>query len=101
IFSILLLVLARWLARARFVLFSGRNCLLRACGAVGSALPWHGRGRRFEPVRVHHNFSKTYRFWPLEKAACGVHLESTNGRHVLTGSASLNLISIFSRPLSS
>src|SRR3954451_7499175 len=25
-----------------------------ACGAVGSALPWHGRGRRFEPVQVHH-----------------------------------------------
>jgi hypothetical protein len=24
-----------------------------ACGAVGSALPWHGRGRRFEPVQVH------------------------------------------------
>src|SRR5487761_2131598 len=26
-----------------------------ACGAVGSALPWHGRGRRFEPVRVHQS----------------------------------------------
>src|SRR5579871_1728209 len=25
----------------------------RACGAVGSALPWHGRGRRFEPDQVH------------------------------------------------
>src|ERR1700728_1904956 len=24
-----------------------------ACGAVGSALPWHGRGRRFEPDQVH------------------------------------------------
>ena len=32
-----------------------------ACGAVGSALPWHGRGRRFEPVQVHHNLSNTYR----------------------------------------
>ena len=27
-----------------------------ACGAVGSALPWHGRGRRFEPVQVHQSF---------------------------------------------
>ena len=26
---------------------------LWACGAVGSALSWHGRGRRFEPVQVH------------------------------------------------
>jgi hypothetical protein len=25
-----------------------------ACGAVGSALPWHGRGRRFDPDQVHH-----------------------------------------------
>src|SRR5260370_40428176 len=27
---------------------------LWACGAVGSALPWHGRGRRFDPDQVHH-----------------------------------------------
>ena len=32
-----------------------------ACGAVGSALPWHGRGRRFEPDQVHQNVSNTYR----------------------------------------
>src|SRR6202011_3652430 len=25
-----------------------------ACGAAGSALPWHGRGRRFDPDQVHH-----------------------------------------------
>lgn len=25
-----------------------------AVGAVGSALPWHGRGHRFEPGTVHH-----------------------------------------------
>ncbi len=31
-----------------------------ACGAVGSALPWHGRGRRFEPDQVHQNPSNTY-----------------------------------------
>jgi hypothetical protein len=27
-----------------------------ACGAAGSALPWHGRGRRFDPDQVHHSF---------------------------------------------
>ena len=27
-----------------------------ACGAVGSALPWHGRGREFESHQVHHVF---------------------------------------------
>src|SRR5437588_4933478 len=32
-----------------------------ACGAVGSALPWHGRGRRFEPDQVHQ--------FPLNKSA--------------------------------
>src|SRR5579859_1397598 len=26
---------------------------LWACGAAGSALPWHGRGRRFDPDQVH------------------------------------------------
>jgi murein DD-endopeptidase MepM/ murein hydrolase activator NlpD len=26
-----------------------------ACGAAGSALPWHGRGRRFDPDQVHQN----------------------------------------------
>jgi hypothetical protein len=27
-----------------------------ACGAAGSALPWHGRGRRFDPDQVHQNY---------------------------------------------
>ena len=27
-----------------------------ACGAAGSALPWHGRGRRFDPDQVHQLF---------------------------------------------
>src|SRR6266496_5726265 len=27
-----------------------------ACGAAGSALPWHGRGRRFDPDQVHQFF---------------------------------------------
>src|SRR4051794_15535833 len=31
-----------------------------ACGAAGSALPWHGRGRRFDPDQVHHFFSTVY-----------------------------------------
>jgi hypothetical protein len=35
-----------------------RSCKLEevslwACGAAGSALPWHGRGRRFDPDQVH------------------------------------------------
>src|SRR6266849_532366 len=29
-----------------------------ACGAAGSALPWHGRGRRFDPDQVHQNSIK-------------------------------------------
>jgi hypothetical protein len=34
----------------------GENRRVRqwACGAAGSALPWHGRGRRFDPDQVHH-----------------------------------------------
>ena len=35
---------------------SRRECSLFAkwaCGAAGSALPWHGRGRRFDPDQVH------------------------------------------------
>src|SRR3974390_1803402 len=31
----------------------------RACGAAGSALPWHGRGRRFDPDQV-HQFSQRF-----------------------------------------
>ena len=31
-----------------------------ACGAAGSALPWHGRGRRFDPDQV-HQFSQQLR----------------------------------------
>ena len=28
-----------------------------ACGAAGSALPWHGRGRRFDPDQVHQTIN--------------------------------------------
>jgi hypothetical protein len=40
------------------VIFSGRNSSpLWACGAVGSALPWHGRGQGFESLQVHQSQS--------------------------------------------
>ena len=29
-----------------------------ACGAAGSALPWHGRGRRFDPDQVHQDIQR-------------------------------------------
>ena len=54
-----------------------------ACGAVGSALPWHGRGRQFESDQVHQN--KPQQNLDLRKCLCastsrkrsrGVHLES-------------------------
>ena len=31
-------------------------CSKWACGAAGSALPWHGRGHRFDPDQVHQSF---------------------------------------------
>ena len=37
-----------------------------ACGAAGSALPWHGRGRRFDPDQVHHQINNLQRFSSLE-----------------------------------
>src|SRR5580692_11311094 len=30
-------------------------CSKWACGAAGSALPWHGRGHRFDPDQVHQS----------------------------------------------
>src|SRR4029077_8631499 len=33
--------------------FTRLRRVLWACGAAGSALPWHGRGRRFDPDQVH------------------------------------------------
>src|SRR5580698_3171122 len=30
-------------------------CSVWACGAAGSALPWHGRGHRFDPGQVHQS----------------------------------------------
>ena len=47
-----------------------------ACGAAGSALPWHGRGRRFDPGQVHH-FSQQVRrreystlLFPMRRLEC-------------------------------
>jgi hypothetical protein len=31
----------------------GVQLCMWACGAAGSALPWHGRGHRFDPDQVH------------------------------------------------
>jgi DNA-3-methyladenine glycosylase II len=52
---------------------------LWACGAAGSALPWHGRGHRFDPGQVHQSnqtFSATgFRGAILDKAmTCDSHL---------------------------
>ena len=47
-----------------------------ACGAVGSALPWHGRGREFESHQVHQIVSNTYGPRPMKFLARGVQLES-------------------------
>src|SRR5258708_16549819 len=38
---------------------SSRTFQSWACGAAGSALPWHGRGRRFDPDQVHQFLSTT------------------------------------------
>src|ERR1700729_1260717 len=39
-----------------------------ACAAAGSALPWHGRGRRFDPDQVHQSLNNLadppHRAWP-------------------------------------
>ena len=53
-----------------------KHTLRRACGAVGSALPWHGRGREFESHQVHQNISNTYRSPASQNVAAGVQLES-------------------------
>src|SRR4051812_33532974 len=39
-----------------------------ACGAAGSALPWHGRGRRFDPDQVHH-YSQQLAHWSKKRDA--------------------------------
>src|SRR5665213_3279082 len=59
------------------------NFLVWACGAVGSALPWHGRGQGFESLQVHQNkaqqnmdLRKCLRASTSRKRSRGVHLES-------------------------
>jgi hypothetical protein len=52
-----------WTSRSTFGLTNASlvsensRVTLWACGAAGSALPWHGRGRRFDPDQVHHLFN--------------------------------------------
>src|SRR5664280_744725 len=55
-----------------------------ACGAVGSALPWHGRGREFESHQVHQNISNTYRSLPSQtrshRSPTGVQTQTVHGQ---------------------
>src|SRR5512138_2592773 len=51
-----------------------KSRIVWACGAVGSALPWHGRGREFESHQVHQNLSNTYSQPESRKPTFGVHL---------------------------
>src|SRR5580658_5457357 len=43
-----------------------QSSCLWACGAVGSALPWHGRGQGFESLQV-HQFSQSKQASPLRE----------------------------------
>ena len=54
------LTLQPWVAANRCFLYPSRpprvfggGTSKRACSSIGRALPWHGRGRRFEPDQVH------------------------------------------------
>ncbi len=58
-----------------------------AWGAIGRALPWHGRGREFESHQVHQNkaqqnidLRKCLRASTWRKRSRGVHLESKSAR---------------------
>ena len=54
----------------------GENRRVRpwACGAAGSALPWHGRGRRFDPDQVHHLFNNLRLFLlPVCRISARIH----------------------------
>jgi hypothetical protein len=52
-----------------------------ACGAVGSALPWHGRGREFESHQVHQNISNRWRFIsPLQVRAGVQNIDASCGQ---------------------
>ena len=41
-----------------------------ACGAAGSALPWHGRGRRFDPDQVHQISQQLRRGSARDRGVC-------------------------------
>src|SRR5260370_15079232 len=44
----------------RCQLFEKLHPSIGTCGAAGSALPWHGRGHRFDPDQQKQIFSKSY-----------------------------------------
>src|SRR5713226_8178926 len=54
-----------------------------ACGAAGSALPWHGRGRRFDPDQVHQNSSWIFLRTPLERGMARRHRQRLSGHHAV------------------
>jgi putative endonuclease len=55
-----------WVLRTRWRTFLQKW----ACGAAGSALPWHGRGRRFDPDQV-HQFSIMVAVYILQSESSG------------------------------
>src|SRR5271166_2889660 len=74
-----------------------------ACGAAGSALPWHGRGRRFDPDQVHHKLNTSVlvcielqlppRRWLLALSSQPLALSQGNWSVVPTeGFSTLNLV---------
>ncbi len=70
-------------ARAGMIKWKIASGTMWACGAVGSALPWHGRGREFESHQVHQNkaqqnidLRKCLRASTARKRSRGDHLES-------------------------
>jgi hypothetical protein len=64
-------------------IYRGFGFLLQswACGAAGSALPWHGRGRRFDPDQV-HQISQPFSNEPVVSCA-PVPFDSYRGRTAL------------------
>jgi hypothetical protein len=56
-----------------------------ACGAVGSALPWHGRGQGFESLQVHQSPLKTYGYPAGEEVVAGVQLPVYARRRIECG----------------
>jgi hypothetical protein len=70
-----------------------------ACGAAGSALPWHGRGHRFDPDQVHQliiNKIKVFRDFQAQSQAQNrdtqkAHLEISVNRDIRQQSKTLQM----------